>query len=162
MFSSTGSGVCIEEFTNNTTDPVAVENNNVFGCATLYQNNNGGILAMNNICAATGNFWTGAGCTGTQLTTPRGSGNISVNNAAPLLLNINGTDGNVNTLADNDWRLGSAAGNCNVRGGGMDLSVSFTTDRDLISRTLTIPLSGPCTPTNANASGWSIGAYESD
>lgn len=161
IFSSTGGGTCIEEFTSGTTNPTAVDNNNVFGCATLYQNNDAGAVAMNNICAATGNFWTGAGCTGTQLTTPSGSGNISVNNAAPLFVNINGTDGNINTMADNDWRLGTAAANCNVRGGGLTIA-GITFDRDGLSRTANVPLSGACTPANNGNAGWSMGAYEND
>lgn len=158
VFSTTGTGICVEEFAA-ATNPAEFKNNNLFGCATLYRDNNATNYAF--VCTD-GKPGTSGGCgTGIDVATTT-SGNISINNSAPLFLNINGPDGNINTMADNDWRLGSAAGNCNVRGGGFDLSTSFTTDRDLISRTLTIPLSGACTPTNANAGGWSIGAYESD
>lgn len=157
VFSTVAASVCIEEF-NAGTMVSNLENNNVFGCTTLYRDNP--VVNYGFICVATGNFWTGAGCTGTQLTTPTGSGNISVDNGGPLFVLINGTDGNINTLADNDWRLGTAGANCNVRGGGLTIA-GISLDRDGLSRATGNP-SGGCTPTNAGQAGWSMGAYESD
>lgn len=155
-----GFGNCIKENGAAVNSPAVFSNNNLFGCTTLYSDTTGG--AMNNVCAATGNLWTGVGCTGTQLTTPTGSGNISIaNTGAQLFISINGTDGNISTLADNDWHLTTNGAICNVRGGGLNLASLGTTDRDLLSRISGNP-SGGCVPSNNGATGWSIGAYESN
>lgn len=158
VFSSISTSICIEEFSAGLVVP-NVENNNIFGCANLYKDNAATSYAF--ICTNGQPGSTGGCATGFSVATTT-SGNISVSNGGPLFVSINGTDGNINTMSDNDWHLGTAAANCNVRGGGKDLSVSLTTDRDLISRTASLALSGACTPANTNAAGWSMGAYEND
>lgn len=150
-------GTCIQEAAAGN-NPTILDNNNFFGCPTLYQDSTLG--AVNNICAATGNLRTAAACGGTALSTPTGSGNVSINNAGPLFASINGVDGNIATLSDNDWHLSSAAVNCNVRGGGLTIA-GITLDRAGSTRTTGNP-SGGCTPTNTGQTGWSMGAYESD
>lgn len=160
VFNGGYTGNCIKENGAAVNSPSVFANNNLFGCSVLYADTTGG--TMNNICAATGNFWTGAGCTGTQLTTPTGSGNVNIDNTGnQLFLSINGTDGNIATLSDNDWHLTTNAAICNVRGGGLNLSSLLTLDKDSLSRTTGNP-SGGCVPGNTGATGWSMGAFESN
>ena len=68
------------------------------------------------------------------------SGNFVID---PMLASLGGTDGNLNTPADNDWHL-SALSPTSVTQGGFDLSALFTTD--FAGATRSLP--------------WSIGAYE--
>lgn len=154
-----GFGTCIDEAAAGN-DPASVQNNNLFGCTTLYNDSTSGI--MNFVCSATGNFHTAAACGGTALASPVAAGNTNITNAGPLFLSINGADGNIATLTDNDWHLNSSvAGNCDVRGGGLTLTPTITLDRDGLLRSTGNP-SGGCIPGNVGATGWSIGAYESN
>ncbi len=75
-------------------------------------------------------------------------------------MNLTGPDATIYGIADNDWRLTTNPAICDVRGGGRDLSADFTTDFLSATRTTTLPAA--CTPTNADAAGWSMGAHESD
>ena len=155
-----GAPVCVEENYNGA-DPTIFQNNNLFGCTAMYRDE--GATSLNSICTD-GKPGTGVCGSGTNVASgaaTNSEGNISINNAAPLFVNLNGPDANIFTMADNDWRLNTNAANCNVRGGGLDLSGSFTQDRDLLTRTIGNP-SGGCGATNTGATGWSIGAYESD
>lgn len=68
-----------------------------------------------------------------------------------------GSDDDINTVSDNDWRL-TADAPLNVRGGGLDLSGDFTDDMDGAARTTSTPTG----MTNDGAAGWSMGAYEED
>jgi len=147
----TGPGTCIYENSAGS-DPAAVQNNNLFGCSTaLYRDHD---TSMN----VTNLFLTG-------ITNPSGTlgsmGNVTIDNAVnQLFLNQNGPDGNIYTMADNDWRLTTNPAICNVRGGGLNLSGSFTVDRDGLTRTISA-IAG-CTPSNTGATNWSMGAYESN
>jgi hypothetical protein len=155
-----GAPVCVEENYNGA-DPTIFQNNNLFGCTAMYRDE--GATSLNSICTD-GKPGTGVCGSGTNVASgaaTNSEGNMSINNAAPLFVNQNGPDANILTMADNDWRLNTNGLNCNVRGGGLDLSGTFTQDRDLITRTIGNP-SGPCAATNTGATGWSIGAYESD
>lgn len=69
----------------------------------------------------------------------------------PLLVDFDGPDNNINTMADNDWHL-SASTPMSVKTGGLngfDQGWSFSTDKDSVTR----PASG---------NPWSIGAYQSN
>jgi len=131
--------------------PAAVQNNNLFGCPQgVYRDAESG-------CGG------GVNCSLAQMTAlgANYSGNVSINNAgSQLFIDIDGADNTLGTMADNDWRLTTNAAICDVRGGGVDLTTFFSTDRVSANRTLTLP-SG-CTPGNAGAAGWSMGAHESD
>jgi len=151
VFTATAGGNrhCIgESGTGN--NPVAVQNNNLFGCPTgVYRDADNG-------CGG------GANCSLAQMTSlgAQYSGNISIDNAgSQLFADLDGADNNLGTMADNDWRLTTNAAICDVRGGGQDLTSLFATDRSLTNRTATLP--SACTPTNAGSAGWSMGAYES-
>lgn len=88
-------------------------------------------------------------------------GNISIDNTGnQLFLNINGPDGNIATMSDNDWHLTTNAAICDVRGGGLTIS-GIALDKDGVTRTTGNP-SGGCVPANTGATGWSMGAYESN
>lgn len=146
---TSGFGYCINE-ANSTSSPTLVQNNNLFGCQYLYRDN-GGAGDVANLTTA--------------LTSPSGTlqsmGNVSIDNTGgQLFADINGADGSISTLTDNDWRLTQNAAVCNIRGGGLNLSSSITTDKDGLNRTISA-IAG-CTPGNMGAANWSIGAYEKD
>lgn len=144
-----GFGTCISE-SGSTSDPTNVQNNNLFGCTTLYADADNGCGGGSNCSIAQLNA-LGTGY----------SGNVGIpNTGSQLFVSINGIDGNISTLADNDWRLTTNGAICDVRGGGFNLSGSFTADRDGITRTISA-IAG-CTPTNTGATNWSIGAFERD
>ncbi|MBN2051633.1 MAG: right-handed parallel beta-helix repeat-containing protein [Spirochaetales bacterium] len=70
----------------------------------------------------------------------------------PLFVDIDGPDGDITTMADNDWHL-SASSPAGIRTGGLDGIAegwAFTDDRDGNTRT------------GNGSTGWSIGAYEQD
>ncbi|MFZ5629516.1 MAG: hypothetical protein ACOY5B_10340 [Spirochaetota bacterium] len=152
IFTTTAGGTrhCIyENGTGN--NPVAVQNNNLFGCPTgVYRDADNG-------CGG------GATCSLAQMTAlgANYSGNVSIDNSgSQLFVDVDGADNNLGTMTDNDWRLTSNAAICDVRGGGLDLTTLYTSDRIMTNRTATLP--SACTPTNTGAAGWSMGAYESD
>jgi Bacterial Ig-like domain len=133
VFTSPGSGqrYCLSEvdFLSN---PGSVENNDLFDCPTAlyrdYPNNN-----LSTIDAVNALTDTSAG------------GNVSID---PVFVDTDGPDGDISTMADNDWHLSSSspASPATVTQGGLDLSGDFTTDKD--GKTRTVP--------------WSMGAYERD
>lgn len=146
---TSGFGYCINE-ANSTSSPTLLQNNNLFGCQYLYRDN-GGAGDVANLTTA--------------LTSPSGTlqsmGNVSIDNTGgQQFADINGPDGSIATLTDNDWRLTQNAAICNVRGGGLNLAPSITTDKDSLNRTVSI-IAG-CTPGNIGAANWSMGAYEKD
>ncbi|MFZ5629515.1 MAG: right-handed parallel beta-helix repeat-containing protein [Spirochaetota bacterium] len=151
-----GTMPCISEL-GGSSNATSLRNNNFFGCSNIYVDTNGTTQTMTALCA--GNLGT-AGCA-TLLASPTGTGNISIDNAGnQLLVNLTGPDATIYGIADNDWRLTTNAAICDVRGGGVDLSANFTAD--FLSATRTTALPSGCTPANAGAAGWSMGAYESD
>lgn len=152
-------GTCISEAAAGN-NPTAVQNNNFVGCTTFYADSTLGNL--NFVCPATGNLHSAAACGGSASNTPTASGNTNITNAGnQLFVNINGADGLLNTLADNDWHLTTNGSICDVRGGGLSLTGVTLIDRDGLSRTTGNP-SGGCAPANVASTGWSMGAYESN
>ena len=128
-------------------DPVSVRNNDLFDCPTaIYYD-----FDMN--CG-------GTDCTLVEmesLADMTASGNAS---DTPTFVNKNGPDGNINTMEDNNWRLQPSSSD-NILQGGLDGNAEgwgFTTDKDGNTRTAVITGS----PTNTDAAGWSMGAYEQD
>lgn len=142
-----------EELSGN--NPAVFQNNNLFGSTNLYLDWPGNV----NITGAT--FASTAVSTGSGTFTLAAMGNVNIDNAGnQLFADINGADNVHGTISDNNWHLTTNAAICNIRGGGLDLSGSFTTDNDGLTRTISV-IAG-CTPTNTGATNWSIGAYESN
>lgn len=88
------------------------------------------------------------------------SGNVSVD---PALIDLDGPDGDITTMPDNDWRL-TASSPVDVRQGGLDISLQsgggWTTDKNGVARTnLT---QGPNDNPSNGGEGWSMGPYEKD
>lgn len=107
--------------------PAAFNNNDVYNSASaLYVTND--LTFHANFTTINGYSWAEA--------------NLS---ADPLFADLDGADNNVRTMADNDWHL-TGSSPLSVRTGGLNLSASFTVDKDNASRT----------------APWSIGAYERD
>lgn len=109
------------------TVPTNLANNDLFGCGTLYRDAN----------TPGNNQSTIAGVNGLGFA----SGNVSVD---PGFVDSGGADGFPSTLDDNDWHPQSAG----IQSAGLDLSGTFTNDRDGTTRT------------GDGSTGWSIGAYE--
>jgi hypothetical protein len=81
----------------------------------------------------------------------------------PDFVDIDGVDGDITTIEDNDWHL-TADSPAETRQGGRDGAArawGYSTDKDDATRTnLT---QGPDdNPANLDAEGWSMGAYEQD
>lgn len=131
--------------------PDTVYNNNIFDTNHLYHQYDGASHTDYDTTAAYESY----------LTFSRASGNVSIdlidNGVSYYFVDWDGPDNNILTLTDNDWRLTSDAP-VNVRGGGLDLSVTFTDDYDGITRTTSTPTGA----TNTGAAGWSMGAFEED
>jgi hypothetical protein len=127
-------------------DPSALQNNNIFDCSTALYYDNGGAQPYITDIADVNN-----------LSDMTSSGNISVDliGASNYFVDFDGDDDDITTMLDNDWHLTDDAP-LNVRGGGLDLSSDFTTDYEGVTRTT----SSPSGMSNADAAGWSIGAYE--
>ena len=144
---------CLVEFGANT-EPATIKNNNLNGCVVVY---------IDDDASCTGNA-DGDGdnstCTLTEMealtdfSVGSVSGNIAVD---PLFVDIDGADNDIATTNDNDWHL-QLSSPVNVREGGLDLSSLYTTDQDNLVRTAIIKGA----PSNAGASGWSMGAFEQD
>lgn len=134
--------------------PVEFNNNDLFGCPTAvyYDAGNG--------CTGNGDGDNNsATCTLAEMEplidlSGNASGNVS---ADPQFVDIAGPDGRTDTLDDNDWHLGAGVAE-ELREGGLDLSSIFADDFDGAARTAIIT----GTPSNPNAAGWSMGAYELD
>ena len=122
--------------------PASLRNNNLFGCASVYENLDGSCTGN---ADGDGNNDT---CTLEEMETLlSGSGNISVD---PLFADVDGPDNDISTMEDNDWHF-STSSPATVTAGGIngedDGGWGFTTDKDGVAR--------PGTGLN-----WSIGAYE--
>jgi len=142
---------CAQMWTNTTDRPAAFENNNIFDCPTAFYRDG---PASNATTMATP-IGTGAGTN-----TLTGFGNVNIDNSAnQLFTSINGSDGNLLTMADNDWRLKTTGTICNVRGGGLVIA-GYSIDKDGLNHTSALPAA--CTPSNVGAAGWSMGAFEKD
>lgn len=141
---------------------------NTMGAVGTSQNPAGSPILENNIIGSSGTITCNSGSYGAVTnnncfggTISGGTGNTNISNAGnQLFVNLAGADANIHTFADNDWRLTTNAAICDVRGGGVNLAANFTADFTSTTRTTTLP--GGCTPANAGAAGWSMGAYESD
>jgi len=151
IYAGTDSGTsrfCIFEATAGN-NPLAVKNNDLFGCPDgIYRDADGGCSAGN--------------CTLAQMELLNASiysGNVSIDNTGnQLFIDEDGADNNLNTPQDNDLRIkSSGAPICDVRAGGQNLS-ALMTDRFGSARTT----ASPCMPANTNAQGFSMGAHESD
>lgn len=156
---------------NAASDPAAFQNNDSFGCTTaLYADYLTAATGGNCPADVTRNCYTLLADINNSALTTQGAaatsqGNVIIDNTAgQLFININGPDGNIATMADNDWHLQPAsAANCNVLFGGLDLSVSFANDKDNITPRTAIVAGLPCTrtaPSDTLGAGWSMGAYE--
>ncbi|MDY6969427.1 MAG: Ig-like domain-containing protein [Spirochaetota bacterium] len=126
-------------------NPSSLQNNDIFDCTTLYHDRQGGATTdFTNIGDV--NNWINT----TQSTDRPSTGNVPDD---PGFVNQGG----------GDWHL-QASSPVNVRQGGLDGVAEvwgFTTDKD--DETKTNLIDGPDgSPTNDNAAGWSMGAYECD
>ena len=130
-----GSEYCIYEDFNGSL-PVSVRNNDLFSCPDAFYTDADGFGNLTLISDVNDFNKT------TQSAGSPSSGNASDD---PTFVDIDGADDIINTMADNDWHLGPSS-TTSVTLGGLDLSSSFTTDKDGVPRT--VP--------------WSIGAYEKD
>lgn len=144
---------CIQEYGANS-DPAVIKNNNLYSCTVVYVDDEAGCTGNadgdNNSSTCTfaemealSDFSPGAV-----------NGNISID---PLLVDVDGIDNDIKTMGDNDWHL-QASSPVNIRQGGLNLADSYTSDFDNVTRTAV----NDGSPTNTNAAGWSIGAYEKD
>jgi len=146
----------------------SMTNNTLYHPATpggsLIQANSSLTFESNNIGAVSGTCVSGAGITSQNnnsfgCTISIGSNNTNIPNTSnQLLMNLNGADNNVFTIADNDWRLTSSGVICDVRVGARNHSATYTNDYNLATRTAT----NHCGSVLGGATGWSMGAYESD
>ena len=138
---------CIGSF--NSSRPLEVDNNSMSKCRAY--------LSSTNDCPVD-NDGDGSAQTCSIFDMENFIGNSEGNHSdVPIFVNINGNDGNITTIGDNDWRL-TASNLANIYEGGLDLSTDFSYDFDGVTRTAVMNY----TPTNANAAGWSIGAFELD
>jgi hypothetical protein len=78
-------------------------------------------------------------------------------------LDQDGPDTIIDTVFDNNWRL-TGSSPVETRQGGLDgAAQSWGFNQDKVGNTRTNLIDGPDDgPTNTNAGGWSIGAYEND
>ena len=136
ILSPSFSGICIIS-----TIVWAPFNNDLLCSTALYRDGVTDYLGLDGF----GNLTTNADGSGAQLAPP-GSGNVSID---PLLVDIDGPDNDIDTMADNDWHLSALTSTLISAGGlnGIDLSWSFDTDFDGVTR----PASG---------NPWAMGAYE--
>lgn len=138
---------CIGSF--NSSQPLEVDNNSMANCRAY--------LSSTNDCPVD-NDGDGSAQTCSIVDMENFIGNSAGNHSGvPIFVNLNGDDGNITTIGDNDWRL-SAVNSADIYEGGLDLSTDFSYDFDGVMRTAVVNN----TPTNANAAGWSIGAFELD
>lgn len=142
--SGTGNRVGIRENVSGGA-PAVIRNNNFFDLSHLYMDKIGTLVTD----------LTTAVTTGEGSDTLANYDNISVDNSADQLFeSAAGTDTDITTLDDNDWRL-KATAPAAVLTGGLNGSASagnfgFETDYTATTRS----------PLDATATGWSIGAYE--
>jgi hypothetical protein len=125
--------------------PAAIDNNDIYDFPTVYRSANAGDCAVANECTLT-----------EMEAAVAASGNVELD---PVFAIPGGTDGDPTTgpflQFDNYSLTGSSP--CEVRQGGIDgTSWGYTDDMDDMPRSA----STTCSPTNAGAEGWSMGAYE--
>jgi hypothetical protein len=148
IFVSGGSswGCCVQEDTNNGAHARAFENNDLYHPAAIVMYADYLNVTYANVAALNSQGFA--------------SGNID---DVPQFIDLDGTDNLVWTMGDNNWHLDGTS-SVNLRQGGQNgaaLGWGFTTDREGTPRTDL--LQGPNdNPTNENAGGWSMGAYERD
>jgi len=141
------SGTCIGSY--NSSQLLEVDNNSMTNCKAYLSNTND---------CPVDNDGDGSAQTCSIVDMENFIGNSAGNHSGvPIFVNLNGDDGNITTIGDNDWRL-SAVNSADIYEGGLDLSTDFSYDFDGVMRTAVMNN----TPTNANAAGWSIGAFELD
>jgi hypothetical protein len=144
---ASANGHCIYETDDNGGNVVSIFNNTLFdysGNTILYETYDNSSydsrVDVNNLAYASGNW-----------------------DADPQFVDLDGADNDIATMGDNDWHL-SAASPVEVRQGGLDgvlAGWNFISDADDVVRTNLAD--GPNdVPTNDNAGGWSMGAYEKD
>ena len=147
---ATISGVCIFENDNNNGSAQEIINNTLWdysGNTTLYESYN------------TNQYDTMAAVNGLS----HASGNWEANPLSDLFKDIDGPDDDIATMEDNDWRLKDGSP-VEVRQGGLDGEVrAWGFSDDFTGAARTNLTDGPDdNPTNENAEGWSMGAYEKD
>ncbi|MBN1836661.1 MAG: right-handed parallel beta-helix repeat-containing protein [Spirochaetales bacterium] len=130
---------------DDTCDPVACLNNDIFDCPVLYRDRDGAVSNLTDIADVN------------ALSDITSGGNVSIDLIGPVdyFLDVDGPDDDITTMLDNDWRL---TDDCpvEVRGGGLDLSADFSEDITGAARTS----GSPTGMSNDGAAGWSMGAYE--
>jgi hypothetical protein len=131
--------------------PLSIKNNNFFSCGNapfhMYQTD----------CAT--QITPGSTCTLAEMEALANDSNIASWNIQQDVQfeDLDGADDDLTTLLDNNWRLTTSTP-VDVRQGGMDLSSAFSLDKDGARRTTVTD----GMPSNLNAAGWSMGAYEYD
>jgi hypothetical protein len=137
-----------------TSDPSSVRNNHFYdfsGPFAFYQDSDLGtqyIAAINDFNNTT------------QDPAKPSEGNVD---GDPVFLDQDGPDTIIDTVFDNNWRL-TGSSPVETRQGGLDgAAQSWGFNQDKVGNTRTNLIDGPDDgPTNTNAGGWSIGAYEND
>lgn len=148
IFTRSGAnGFCLYETFDATvtSSPGTLRHNDFFNCNVLYFDQEGG-------CTGNGDGDGDARtCSIDEINALADiSGGVNNNIALdPLLIDIDGADDDINTLADNNWHLSLFTPTGILQGGlnGSDQGWAFTQDKDGMAR----PVSG---------NPWSIGAYE--
>lgn len=138
---------------------LSISNNNLFGY-TYYCAIGGDVADMDTTAVTTGD---GTG-------TLESFGNVSIdmidNGGNDYFTDPDGADDDLATTEDNDWHLASDAAILNVREGGLDQSevdeFPVNGSSEPIDLEGTVRTAGDTDATNANAAGWSMGAYEAD
>ncbi|MFH1435758.1 MAG: InlB B-repeat-containing protein [Pseudomonadota bacterium] len=138
---------------------LSISNNNLFGY-TYYCAIGGDVADMDATAVTTGD---GTG-------TLESFGNVSIdmidNGGNDYFTDPDGADDDLATTEDNDWHLASDAAILNVREGGLDQSevdeFPVNGSSEPIDIEGTVRTAGDTDATNANAAGWSMGAYEAD
>jgi hypothetical protein len=138
-------------YESGTTHAAIAKNNDIFDCEYVYSED--GSTNCDTIAAMESEI--------NGETAGNASGNVSLDliddGGSYYFEDYDGSDNDIDTMEDNDWRPTSDAP-LNVRGGGLDLSGDFTDDMDGATRTTSTPTG----MTNDGAAGWSMGAYEED
>ena len=156
--STAGSGYGINFGDSRGAKTNVIRNNTIYGVTYTYYDHYDSLNAAS--CAGNGDGdGNSASCSLAEMeamtTGHTATGNVAL---TPLYTNYSGADTIVSTMGDNDWTL-AAGTSVNVTEGGLDGVVqgwSFTDDKAGVTRTATIP----GVPSNIDAAGWSIGAFE--
>lgn len=146
LMTSTSSGsICLtasSPYATPFTGPRIVQNNDFYGCLTIYFDTNGG-------CGGNASYTCTLEEMETMTSIPGGaSGNVSDD---PLFDDFDGPDDDINTMDDNNWRF-TATSPISVTSGGLNGADQMPpwSFRDDLKGTLRAPTGMP----------WSIGAYE--